>query len=136
MDLYIVLSNSCGECFNRYRIGIISLASHSFAGCLSLFSFLLLLFGQHIVHMSYMLLQGIMTTSAIVLIIFIMCYFGHTVTSDCEMVANSVYNELWYLFPIKLQKSIMFIILRSQHPYVFTAFKMYRCTLRSFTGVS
>lgn len=86
--------------------------------------------------MSYMLLQGLMTTNAILLIIFIMCYFGHTVTTDCEMVANSIYNELWYRFPIKLQKSMIFIIERPQHSYVFTGSKMYRCTLRSFTGVS
>lgn len=83
-----------------------------------------------------MLLQSIMTTCAIVLIIFIMCYFGQTVTTDCEIPADSIYNELWYRFPIKLQKSMLFIIERSQHSYVFTAFKMYRCTLRSFTTVS
>lgn len=86
--------------------------------------------------MSYALVQSIMTTLAIVLIILIMCYFGQTVTDDCETIANSVYNELWYRFPIKLQKSMIIIIQRSQHSYIFTAYKMYRCTLRSFTGVS
>lgn len=83
-----------------------------------------------------MLLQSIMTTNAIVLIIFIMCYFGHTVTTDSSLVADSIYNGSWYLFPINLQKSIIFLIQRSQHPFIFKAYKMYQCTLRSFTDVS
>lgn len=76
-----------------------------------------------------------MTTSAIMLILIIFCYFGQMVTNDCEMVASSVYNVLWYQFPIHLQKSVIFIIGRSQHPFYLTAFKMYQCSLRSFTGV-
>lgn len=87
-------------------------------------------------NMSHMLLQSIMTTIAIVIIIFIMCYFGQTVTTDCEMVAYAIYNELWYQFPIELQPFMILIILRSQQSYVFTAFKMYRCTVQSFTIVS
>ena len=106
----------------------------SLSARITLFIRVLLLI-QHITNMSYMLLQSIMTTSAIVLIVFIMCYFGQTVTNDCEIPAKSIYNELWYQYPIKLQKSMIFIIGRSQHTYVFTAFKMYRCTLQSFSTV-
>lgn len=57
------------------------------------------------------------------------------VTTDCELAASSVYNALWYQFPIALQKSIICIMARAQHPFYLTAFKMYRCWLHSFTGV-
>lgn len=90
---------------------------------------------QNFQHISYLLLQSIMTTIAILLIIFIFCYFGHMVTTECAMVADFVYNASWYRYPIYLQKSTLFIIARSQQPFYFTAYKMYKCTLQSFSSV-
>lgn len=124
MDLYIIISNSCRKpiAYNNILLP-------------SNFVIIWVLFVQHFQNPSYLLLQSIMTTTAIVLIIFIFCYFGHMVTADCELAASSVYNALWYQFPISLQESIIFIMARAQHPFYLTAFKMYRCWLHSFTGV-
>lgn len=90
---------------------------------------------QHIDTLSYLLLQSIMTTIAIILILIIFCYFGHMVTSDCSNMADSIYNASWYLYPIVLQKSTLFIMGQAQQPFYFTAFKMYKCTLQSFSAV-
>lgn len=76
-----------------------------------------------------------MTTIAIILIILIFCYFGHMVTTDCADVADFIYDAAWYRYPLFLQKSILFIVGRAHLPFYFTAYKMYKCTLQSFSGV-
>lgn len=91
---------------------------------------------QHASNASYLLLQSIMTTTAIVLIIFIFCYYGNMVTWECNSIPISAYETLWYLYPIHLQKHIILILQRSQRPFYFTGFEMTTCSLQSFTNVS
>lgn len=91
---------------------------------------------QHLNSINYLLLQSIMTTTALVLILFIFCYYGNMVTSECQLVSISAYDTLWYLYPIELQKYIIPIMQRSQQPFYFTGFKITVCSLQSFTNVS
>lgn len=93
-------------------------------------------FFQHVQSLDYLLLQSIMTTLALILIIFIFCYYGNMVTWECHLVSISAYDTLWYLYPIQMQKHIILIMQRSQRPFLFTGFKITICSLQSFTNVS
>lgn len=131
MDLYIVFSNWFGTFIHRRIIDRFQQSKNHFV----IFS-LSLGRGQHFEQISYMLLQSIMTTTAILVIIFVFCFSGNMVTSDAQLIAMYAYDSLWYLYPIKLRKYIIFVIMRSQLPFYFTGFHMTACTLGVFTGVS
>lgn len=91
---------------------------------------------QHMQMVTYLLLQGLMTTTAIILIVFIFCFYGNNVTADCELIAMSAYETRWYIYPMRMRKYMIHIIMRSQQPFYFTGFKFTICSLNTFTKVS
>lgn len=90
---------------------------------------------QNLQNITYLFLQSILTTSAIVLITFIFCFFGNNVTIKFNETAVHAYNSSWYLCPIHLQRYIILMMQRSQRPLYLTGYKVTRCSLDSFTSV-
>lgn len=58
------------------------------------------------------------------------------VTSDSELIADAAYKSGWYEYPNECQKYLILIMARSQTPFYLTGFKLYKCSLISFTSVS
>ncbi|XP_050307514.1 odorant receptor 4-like [Anthonomus grandis grandis] len=49
-------------------------------------------------------------------LLFITCFYGQCITDKSAFTANAAYSSAWYKAPIRLQKSLQLIILRSQRP--------------------
>lgn len=85
---------------------------------------------------NFLLMQSLITTSAVVLIIMIFCYFGNMVTTKFSDVAFKAYSSYWYKYPIELQPYILMIINQSQNEFLFEGFKFAQCSLDSFARVN
>nr|AXF48806.1 odorant receptors OR67 [Lobesia botrana] len=67
--------------------------------------------------------------------IFNLCYYAEMLSAASAGVADSAYHNLWYNGDVRYQKTIIFIILRSQRPCCLTSMGYTRVTLNTFTTV-
>lgn len=68
--------------------------------------------------------------------LFILCYFGDRVTQSFEEIGESIYQQVWYLYPIEVRRKLPSIISVAQIPLYVTAFSVISCTLEYFKVVS
>lgn len=73
---------------------------------------------------------------AVVLIIFIFCFFGNNVTTKFSDAAERIYASYWYKYPIQLQPIVIVLLARAQDDFYFRGFKWAHCSLNSFSTVS
>lgn len=86
--------------------------------------------------MNFLMVISTSTFFVIVLVIFIYCYAGETVSAQCSDVALVIAQTHWYRYPPALQMFMILMIARSQKPFNFTGFKVTKCSLQTFTSVS
>lgn len=63
------------------------------------------------------------------------CYVGHLATSKCETINARIYQNMWYKYPVELQKHIILMMMRSQKPYIFRGYSYLVCSLPAFKEV-
>lgn len=68
-------------------------------------------------------------------LLFMLCFFGNVLTTSLELVAQTVYDSNWYLYPIYMQKDCAFMIRSAQSPFWISAFGIMPCTLENFAAV-
>ncbi|XP_012061506.1 PREDICTED: odorant receptor 47a-like [Atta cephalotes] len=66
---------------------------------------------------------------------FIYCFCGEYLSAKSKMIGNAMYNSLWYDFPAKEGRIILFLILRSQKRLTITSGKVVDLSLERFTSV-
>ncbi|XP_018364914.1 PREDICTED: odorant receptor 30a-like [Trachymyrmex cornetzi] len=64
----------------------------------------------------------------------IICFLGFFIIIG-KLIANAIYESLWYDIPSRQSKMIIFIIMRSQKRLAITAGKMMDMTFDTFTNV-
>lgn len=67
---------------------------------------------------------------------FLICFFATMATNCVASIGINAYGLNWYDFPAKLQKYIILIMLRSQHPPYFSGLNFIFCTIENFGNVS
>ncbi|XP_011065052.1 PREDICTED: uncharacterized protein LOC105152445 isoform X1 [Acromyrmex echinatior] len=65
---------------------------------------------------------------------FIYCFCGEYLSAKSKMIGNAMYNSLWYDFPAKEGRTILFLILRSQKRLTITSGKVVDLSLERFTS--
>lgn len=76
------------------------------------------------------------SNSVIVQLLFTFCYFGDRLTTIALDINEAAYDIPWYRFPLKLQKLMLPIIMRSQKPFVLNGCGLTSLSLQSFKEVS
>lgn len=67
---------------------------------------------------------------------YFICFFGDEVTTHFAYVNESIYLCDWYLFPLKMQKSLPPMIILAQKPLYIGNFGPVHCTRDTFKKVS
>lgn len=67
---------------------------------------------------------------------YCICYFGNEATIHYESINVSVYMCDWYLFPLKMQKCLPFMMIVAQKPIYIGSFGKTRCNRATFQRVS
>lgn len=60
------------------------------------------------------------------------CYFANMATDRISSIGSAAYAANWYNCPVKWQKVMILIILRSQEPTHFNGLNMINCTMETF----
>lgn len=68
--------------------------------------------------------------------VFALCYLGELATSKCATTNDEIYHAKWYNYPVKIQKFIILIMMRSQKRFIFKGFSLLSCSLPAFKEVS
>ncbi|CAL1674360.1 unnamed protein product [Lasius platythorax] len=66
---------------------------------------------------------------------FIYCLSGEYLSAKSKMIGNAAYDSLWYDFPAKESRIILFVIIRSQKRLTITSAKIMDLCLERFTSV-
>lgn len=67
---------------------------------------------------------------------FLFCYFADEVAMNCENISLAAYNLQWYKdYPLPIQKYLILIMVRAQHPSQFHGLNMFKVSLDFFTNV-
>lgn len=66
---------------------------------------------------------------------FILCYYATETTTSLSDIADTIYESVWFLQPITIQKTLILMMARSQRPVVYMGFKIIECTTASFMRV-
>ncbi|KAG5331794.1 OR13A protein, partial [Acromyrmex charruanus] len=66
---------------------------------------------------------------------FIYCFCGEYLSAKSKMIGSAVYDSLWYDFPAKESRTVLFLILRSQKRLTITSGKIIDLSLELFTSV-
>ncbi|XP_011065199.1 PREDICTED: odorant receptor 22c-like [Acromyrmex echinatior] len=66
---------------------------------------------------------------------FVICFAGEYLSLKGKLIANAIYESLWYDMPSNKNKIIVFIIMRSQKRLTITAGKMMDMSLETFTRI-
>lgn len=67
--------------------------------------------------------------------LFVYCYYGNLISWKSEQVADFAYNSHFYKYPLDLRIFTLFMIHRSQRPFIITGYKITRCSLESYGRV-
>lgn len=68
-------------------------------------------------------------------LIYPLCHFATNLTNESTDIADKTYNTLWYLLPLEQQKMISPIIRQGQIPFVLDGFKIFSCSMETFSKV-
>ncbi|XP_041981649.1 putative odorant receptor 92a [Aricia agestis] len=79
--------------------------------------------------------SNLTAVSGILFPIYIYCYYSAVLGEESSGVADAVYEDLWYQGDMDYQKTICFIIARSQYPCYLKALKSVPLTVLTFTRV-
>ncbi|XP_011065204.1 PREDICTED: odorant receptor 22c-like [Acromyrmex echinatior] len=66
---------------------------------------------------------------------FIYCFCGEHLSAKSKMIGSAAYDSLWYNFPAKESRTVLFLILRSQKRLTITSGKIIDLSLERFTSV-
>ncbi|XP_025073100.1 odorant receptor 22c-like [Pogonomyrmex barbatus] len=66
---------------------------------------------------------------------FIYCFSGEYLSAKSKMIGNAAYDSLWYNFPAKQSRIVLFLIVRSQKRLTITSGKIVDLSLEQFTSV-
>ncbi|XP_071569015.1 odorant receptor 22c-like [Temnothorax nylanderi] len=66
---------------------------------------------------------------------FIYCFSGEHLSAKSEMIGSAAYDSLWYNFPVKESRTILFLIVRSQKSLTITSGRIFDLSLERFTSV-
>ncbi|XP_061376999.1 odorant receptor 4-like [Danaus plexippus] len=80
-------------------------------------------------------LKCLAATIAILLPIYMLCFYAHLLEEESTGIMNSAYDTLWYNGNQQFQKSIYLTILRSQKPCSIMSLNYARISLSSFTKI-
>nr|AXY83392.1 putative odorant receptor 36 [Conopomorpha sinensis] len=67
--------------------------------------------------------------------VFLLCYFGDMVSRSSMEIANGICNSCWYKMPVKIKRTLLFVMMRCRKPCRITAFKYVTVDLTTFTKV-
>lgn len=77
-------------------------------------------------------LAGILT----LLLLLIYFYIGQKIHMDLMSLRDAIYLTEWYGYPLKIQRYIHFMMLRSTQPFYLSAYGIMQLNLENFVGVS
>ncbi|XP_024870425.1 odorant receptor 22c-like [Temnothorax curvispinosus] len=66
---------------------------------------------------------------------FIYCFSGEHLTAKSKMIGSAAYDSLWYDFPAKESRTILFLIVRSQKSLTITSGRIFDLSLERFTSL-
>ncbi|XP_071568908.1 odorant receptor 22c-like [Temnothorax nylanderi] len=66
---------------------------------------------------------------------FIYCFSGEHLSAKSKMIGSAAYDSLWYDFPAKESRTILFLIVRSQNSLTITSGRVFDLSLERFTSV-
>lgn len=71
-------------------------------------------------------------------IFFMYCHMGDGITSKCVRIADIVYTQQWYNYPVEQQRYLVLMVQRAQQPFCFTGLteSIADCSLETFKAVS
>ncbi|XP_071568967.1 odorant receptor 10-like [Temnothorax nylanderi] len=72
---------------------------------------------------------------AVMIEAFVFCFAGEYLSLKGELIANAIYETMWYDMPSGQSKIIIFILLRSQKRLTITAGKMMDMSFETFTNI-
>lgn len=71
-----------------------------------------------------------------VVCLFILCYYGQLLTTECLKVSAVAYDSKWYRYPIRYRLIVLMIIQYTQEPYFVWIFGLINCSMESFASVN
>lgn len=77
----------------------------------------------------------IVPCAAMVMELFLYCYYGNKLTTKSFELLDSVYQSTWYEYPIRYQRYVQLMMVRMQRPMVLTGYDVVLCNLPTFTTV-
>lgn len=80
-------------------------------------------------------LMYIVPCMAVVLELFLFCYYGNKLSTKSFELLDTLYQSMWYEYPIKYQRYVIVMMVRMQRPLVLTGYNVVLCTLPTFTAV-
>ncbi|XP_018301271.1 odorant receptor 13a-like [Mycetomoellerius zeteki] len=83
----------------------------------------------------FVLLKTISGYLVVMIEAFVICFAGEYLSLKGKLIANAIYESLWYDMPSNENKIIVFILMRSQKRLTITAGKMMDMSLETFTGI-
>lgn len=81
------------------------------------------------------LVNAFSRTAIVIPILLLVCVVGEMVTTAYGDLNETVYGLSWHLWPIKLQKNILPILIRTQKPVVFKGLFTLDCSRDTFKRV-
>lgn len=82
------------------------------------------------------LLNSLLSLSACVPAMFLLCHLGQRITSDFDALNVSVYQVLWYRLPTQMQRNFVPILMVTQKSMVFSAIGELNCSHETFKRVN
>lgn len=75
-------------------------------------------------------------TACSLLLLFAMFYVGQRLHSSLMDLYDVIYQLEWYRYPRKVQRLLLFTMMRAQQPFYISAYGVMPCDLENFLGVS
>lgn len=68
--------------------------------------------------------------------LFILCYFGQRLSSGLLLQSVSIYNSMWYRFPLKVQRYLPMMFMRAQQTFAISGYEIFQLNLYFFVRVN
>ncbi|CAL1674361.1 unnamed protein product [Lasius platythorax] len=107
-----------------------------FVGCgITIINSLLVTLSLNAPNAAAILVKSVLFYITMNLEAFIYCLSGEYLSAKSKMIGNAAYDSLWYDFPAKESRIILFVIIRSQKRLTITSAKIMDLCLERFTSV-
>ncbi|XP_065207723.1 uncharacterized protein LOC135836678 [Planococcus citri] len=83
----------------------------------------------------FVLMKKISISVNFVLVFYLQCYIGESVSRLADSLLTSLYYTPWYILPPDIRKNMMIVMIQSQKQFDFKIFGMYTINLSLFTKV-